>query len=149
MVPALTEPQFAEAALAAFGLPMSKEQAWARLDDLQVACEAMEQGKTKVAHVFTPGLYIRHFRAYAGQFIISKVHGTEHPFFALEGKVTVYTAEDGVITVEAPYVGITKPGTRRALLVHEDMWWITCHPTNKTTPEEVENDIIIPHPLLK
>lgn len=46
----------------------------------------------------------------------------------------------------APYHGITEPGTWRELFIVMDSVWLTMHPTDKTTPEEVEGDIIQPMP---
>ena len=51
-------------------------------------------------------------------------------------------SENGVETIEAPHHGITKPGTKRAIFTHEDCVFITVHATDKTTPEEVEEEVI-------
>jgi hypothetical protein len=56
--------------------------------------------------------------------------------------VNVWIEGVGVQRIEAPYFGITKPATRRVLYIVEDCNWITFHPTDKKTPEEVEKDII-------
>ena len=77
-----------------------------------------------------------------GTLIISKIHKTEHPFVIVKGKVSVWVEGIGTVTYTAPYVGITKPGTRRVLYIHEDCSWLTFHATDKTTPEEVEADVI-------
>jgi hypothetical protein len=37
---------------------------------------------------------------------------------------------------------MTKPGTQRILYIHEECVWITVHPTDKTTVEEVVEDVI-------
>lgn len=102
-------------------------------------------------HTFSPGLYVREILMPAGYLITSKIHKTEHPFFIMQGKVTVYTEENGEVTMEAPYIGVTKPGTRRILYIHEDCIWATTHLTNgEETLEEIEERIIEKHdnPLL-
>lgn len=43
--------------------------------------------------------------------------------------------------VIAPFVGITKAGTRRVLVTHEDTEWTTVHATEKTDPNEIEEEI--------
>ena len=50
--------------------------------------------------------------------------------------------ESGVKTVTAPHNGVTPPGTKRVIFTHEDCVFITVHATDKTTPEEVEEDVI-------
>lgn len=50
--------------------------------------------------------------------------------------------EDGVKTIQAPHNGVTPPGTKRVIFTHEDCVFITVHATDKTTSEEVEEDVI-------
>jgi hypothetical protein len=104
-----------------------------------------------VIHRFIPGMYIREIYMPAGTFCTSKIHKFEHPFVVSKGKVSVWI--DGEIQViEAPYWGITKPGTRRILFVQEDCIWTTFHvnPDDCKDVLEIENRIIEPHdnPLL-
>lgn len=88
---------------------------------------AEKQVDCPVKHHFTQSLYVREIFMPAGTLITSKIHKTEHPYFILKGKVTVFTEEDGTLELEAPYVGITKPGTRRVLYIREDTVWATAH----------------------
>jgi hypothetical protein len=52
--------------------------------------------------------------------------------------------------VEAPYFGITEPGTRRVLVMLEDTVWTTFHATELTDPEEIAKAILVEYenPLL-
>lgn len=97
-----------------------------------------------VEHHFTPGLYVREFRAPAGALVTSRIHKTEHPFVLLQGRATVYT-EQGPQELAAPHRGVTKPGTRRVILFHEDSVWLTFHATPKTDLDAIEADLIEPH----
>jgi len=103
-----------------------------------------------LVHRFTKGIYVREIFMPAGTYITSKIHKTEHPFIISKGSCTVWTDEGEEVLIQAPYCGITKPNTRRLLYIHEDCVWTTIHATDKTTPEEVEDDIIQKHdnPLL-
>lgn len=88
-------------------------------------------------HRFTPGLYTREIFMPAGCVVTSMVHRTKHQFILLEGVVSVFSDNDGEQLLEAPYVGITLPNTRRVLYIHEDARWITVHsvdvvPVNET-----------------
>ena len=89
---------------------------------------------------FTDGQYIREIFMPAGQIITTKIHKKLHPFFVMSGKLSI-VSEDGVIEIEAPYHGITKPGTKRVIYTHEDTVFITVHATQKTTIEEVVEEI--------
>lgn len=104
-----------------------------------------------VTHRFTPGLYIREIFMPAGTVATTKIHKTEHPYVISKGKVSVYVEGGGIDTIVAPFTGITKPGTRRLIYVHEDTVWTTFHVTPHTDIKLIEADIIEPHvnPLLE
>lgn len=99
-----------------------------------------------VEHRFTPGLYSRECRMPAGAVIVSKIHRTEHQFILSAGRLRIWVEDQGWVLHEAPYHGITPPGTRRVALILEDTIWTTFHTTlpEETTPEEVEARIIEP-----
>ena len=94
-------------------------------------------------HTFVPGAYIREITMPAGLILTSKIHKVEHPYFVLRGKCDVVT-EEGTQCIEAPYWGITKAGTKRAIHVKEDTVWVTVHsnPSNTQDLEEIEKDVI-------
>lgn len=92
-------------------------------------------------HTFADGCYVREIFNPANMLLVTKIHKKEHPFFLMKGKMSILT-ENGVETIEAPHHGITKPGTKRAIFTHEDCVFITVHATDKTTPEEVEEEVI-------
>ena len=74
-------------------------------------------------------------------FIASKIHKTDHPYFVMSGDVSVVT-EEGVVRIKAPYWGITKAGTKRALYTHEETVWCTVHVTKETDLKKIEEEII-------
>ena len=92
-------------------------------------------------HTFADGCYVREIFNPANMLLVTKIHKKEHPFFLMKGKMSILP-ENGVETIEAPHHGITKPGTKRAIFTHEDCVFITVHATDKTTPEEVEEEVI-------
>lgn len=102
-----------------------------------------------VRHYFTqrienlPGMYIRQIFMPAGAALTSKIHKTEHPYMVLQGKALVCTEGSSErVLIQAPCWGLTPPNTRRMLLILEDTIWVTFHPTNRSTVEDVEKDII-------
>lgn len=98
-----------------------------------------------VKHFFSPGVYTRTMRIPKGTLLTSKIHRTEHQFVLIEGEIAVWTKEAGWSRASAPAHGLSLPGTRRVGYAITDTLWMTIHPTNKTTVEEVEEEIIEPH----
>ena len=94
-----------------------------------------------VKHTFAGGCYIREIYNPADEIIITKIHKKEHPFFLMKGEMSILT-EEGIQHIKAPYQGVTKPGTKRAIFTHEDCVFITVHATECTTPEDVEEEVI-------
>ena len=92
-------------------------------------------------HTFADGLYIREIFMPKGQIISTGIHKIEHPYFVQKGDVSVLT-DEGIIRIKAPYNGITKPGTKRLIYMHEDTIWITVHATDKLKPEDVLEDVL-------
>ena len=95
----------------------------------------------ELEHQFINGLYVRKVRLPKGMVCTSKIHAKRHPFFLLEGRIRILS-EEGVVEIQAPYQGITEAGTKRLVYVLEDVIWYTIHATDKTTPEEVEEEVI-------
>lgn len=107
-----------------------------------------EAGRNKIVntinplkHTFADGLYIREIFMPKGQIVSTGIHKVEHPYFVQKGDVSVLT-DEGIKRVKAPYNGITKPGTKRLIYMHEDTIWITVHATDKKDPESILEDII-------
>jgi acetylornithine deacetylase/succinyl-diaminopimelate desuccinylase-like protein len=115
-----------------------------RIYELEDAILEFSELELPVKHLFTEGLYSRQLFIPKGTLLTTKLHKSQHQYTVVKGKVDVFTEADGVIAIEAPFLGITQKGTKRVVYAHEDTIWITFHPTDKTTPEEVEADIIEP-----
>ena len=92
-------------------------------------------------HTFIDDGYMREIFMPKGMFVVSKIHKRTHPYFIMQGDVSVLT-ESGVVRIHAPFHGITKAGTKRVLYMHEDTVWITVHPTQETDLGKIEEDII-------
>lgn len=123
---------------------ITTRQQHAKIDALEASMRHMEPCVAPVDHIFTPGLYTRVIDMAPGSLITSKIHRTEHVFAILSGKAAVWDGENGVQILRAPYLGITKPGTRRVLLIAEQCRWATFHPATEATVEEIEARIIEP-----
>lgn len=121
------------------------------LDECEAQIAKLPNIECPVKHHFFPGLYVREILLPKGAILTSKIHNTEHPYLITSGKVCVYIDGGKTEELTGPHFGTTYPGTRRMIYAFEDTIWFTFHPTNKTTPEEVEEEIIMKHtnPLLK
>jgi hypothetical protein len=94
-----------------------------------------------VKHTFAGGCYVREIYNPANELIITKIHKKEHPFFLMKGEMSILT-EEGIQNIKAPYQGVTKPGTKRAIYTHEECIFITVHATENTTVKDVEDEVI-------
>lgn len=115
-----------------------------RIDQLEkVMVDNFPKGYYPLNHTFLDGVYVRTIFMPAGSLITSKKHRTRHPFSVVEGVVSVWVNEGEEQILKAPYEGITEPGTRRVLYIHEDCIWVTYHlnPDNEDV-DEIEERII-------
>ena len=94
-----------------------------------------------VKHTFAGGCYIREIYNPANQLLVTKIHKKEHPFFLMKGEMSILT-EEWIQHIHAPYQGVTKPGTKRAIYTHEECIFISVHATDNTTIEDVEEEVI-------
>ena len=124
---------------------MATSDTWQKMFAMEERVEAHPAAYRELIthHIFTPGLYVREVVMFAGHFIATRIHLTEHPFVVSMGRVLVWTEDKGVIEVGAPFTGITKPGTRRFIYIIEDCIWSTFHvnPDNETDPQKIMDRI--------
>jgi hypothetical protein len=124
-----------------------------KLDDLQRLMATMPKVDCPVKHTFLDYKYVRQIFMPAltkgdnGEdlqtIVISKIHKTKHPFVIVKGRVAVYNAQDQFLGIlEAPYCGVTMPGTRRVLHILEDTVWLTIHrdPTSKAGDNQLPDE---------
>ena len=120
---------------------MGRSEAWQKIDRLEEELERNPSAffELPTEHVFTDGIYQRKVLMVAGRFITTRIHLTDHPYAIISGRVLVWTDDQGVIELSAPFTGITKAGTRRLLYILEDCQWMTTHanPDNETDPDKI------------
>lgn len=118
-----------------------------RIDQLEkVMVENFQEVDCPLIHRFIDGVYIREIFMPKGSLVTSKIHRTRHPYIVTEGVVSVWVNGGKEVMIHAPFEGITEPGTRRILYIHEDCRWVTFHlnPDNEYL-EDIENRIIEKH----
>ena len=101
----------------------------------------MDQVEIATVHRFTDGIYAREITIPEGVCLVGARHKTRHFFIVSQGECII---NDGynITTLEAPYMGITEPGTKRAITALYDTVFTTFHVTDKTDVDEIEADII-------
>lgn len=121
---------------------MELEEVHIAIDKLEAEIEMHEPANCPIHHIFTPMLYTRHIFMPAGTLIVSKIHKFQHPFDIMQGVAWVKINNGEWEKFEAPYSGITEPGTRRVLFIEKDCWWKTSHVSEifpkDASEEEVE-----------
>ena len=110
---------------------------------MEEACRRglMEEFEPPVDHLFCAGLYARRNYVPAGITVITKVHTVEHITVVLYGKCHIYDQHSKKSIIEAPSMWVTKPGTVRAIYCETDTSWITVHPSDTDSVEEIEQEI--------
>ena len=93
-------------------------------------------------HDFCPGVYARTIFMPAGMVLTSQIHLTQHFFVVVQGSCTVVDSNGHRLFIQAPYMGVTMPHTKRALHIHEDCIWTTFHATDLTDVEAIGKKIM-------
>jgi hypothetical protein len=107
-----------------------------RIDDLerrQLAGLAGPLVDQPLTHKFVGDLYVRSVVNPVDSVVSTKIHKTAHPFFVLRGLALVSQDDGPPVEIEAPFSGVTLPGTRRVILAIREVEWVTVH---AMTPEE-------------
>lgn len=97
------------------------------VDELELKLRSLPQVYCPLDHTFTPGLYTRSIFMPKDTVVVSKIHKTEHPFVLSKGIVYVRVNDEKWERLEAPYLGVTKSGTRRVLVIEKEALWSTFH----------------------
>lgn len=119
----------------------ARRDALARIDAELLNAPADLRVEFQNLHDFAPGIYARSIFMPAGTILTSRIHKTHHFFVVSMGACTVIDTHGNRQYIEAPYMGRTMPGTKRALHVHTDCVWTTFHPTKSATVEECEREV--------
>lgn len=115
----------------------------AQIKRLEREMLAMAQLEIETRHHFAPGQYAREIVIPEGTLLTGKTHKTEHLNVVSKGDITVWT-ESGMRRIKAPFIFVSKPGTKRVGLAHEETVWITVHATSETDLAKLEAELIEP-----
>lgn len=122
-----------------------------RLDRWEEFISQYDPAECPLVHEFPQDMYVRRIVMPTGAIVVSQIHKKDNPFFVTRGRVTVISDNEGVREYVAPFHGITKPGTRRLLFIHEETEWTTVHPNpkNLTDVQQLEDELCEMKPRTK
>ena len=107
-----------------------------------LASGELKTAETPLWNYHTPDLYARRIVVPADCTFVTKVHKSEHISIALRGRITVINEEGKRVEITAPEVFVTKPGTHRAIYVHEECEWMTVHHCKEQDIEAIEKELV-------
>lgn len=97
-----------------------------------------------VTHTIRDGIYTRTGGVKAGHFIIGTRHRKKNYLHIYKGKIAVWDNINGFRVLTAPHTEISFPGIQRVGYAIEDFEGSNIFETDKTTPEEIEAEMLYP-----
>lgn len=108
---------------------------------LEAAIKQMPQAEPVTTHYFADGMYCRSVFRVVNTCVVGKIHKREHFFVLISGDMTIWT-EEGMKRVQAPFVWVSKPGTKRVTFAHTDSTALTVHRVSSRNLDEIEAELI-------
>ena len=122
-------------------IPDSAAPLRAQVERLEAHLSQMPQAQIPLIHGFGPGFYARSVLLPAGTLATGKVHKTRHIFMVTHGDLSL-TTDSGTVRVQAPYMAICEPGTKRAVLAHSDTVCVNIHITEEQDVALLESTLV-------
>lgn len=95
----------------------------------------------KVTNYFSHGIYARQIDIPAGIILTGEIHKYSNLNILIKGKIKVSIADE-IELIEAPYIIISPPGTKRIAQAITDCTWITIHGTFSTNLDDIREYFI-------
>jgi hypothetical protein len=92
-------------------------------------------------HYYGEGVYARSLLIPAGTCVIGHIHKQDRICIIAQGKCT-FVDEFHKETVEAPYVGEFKAGSKTAVYAHTDTLWVACLGTDSKDAGVIIDDLV-------
>lgn len=101
----------------------------------------MPQIELEVKHHFCKDIYARELHIPKGVTLTGKIHKYEQLNILAKGRMKVLV-DNIVREVEAPFIVVSPPGTKRIAYALEDCIWITVHGTDEKDVDLIEKKFI-------
>ena len=112
-----------------------------KVNAIEALMKQASQVELKVEHYFSLGVYARELHIPKGILLTGKIHKYEQLNILAKGKIRVLVGEE-IKEVEAPFVVVSPPSTKRIALALEDCVWITVHGTHEKNIDLIEKEFI-------
>jgi hypothetical protein len=112
-----------------------------KIHALQEAMRELPQIKEELFHHFCQGVYARQMNVPAGTVLVGKTHVRDCINLIMQGEVEVVSPE-GRMRIRAPEIFVSPAGTKRAMVVLEDLTWVTVHATDERDIDKIEAELI-------
>jgi len=108
----------------------------------EILLNSENQIECPLIHHFAHESYGRELHIPKGTLLVGAINRYATLNVLAKGDISVFT-EDGLKRVKAPYVVVSKAGTKRAGYAHEDCVWVTAHATTETDTDQLLKDITV------
>jgi hypothetical protein len=112
-----------------------------KIHALQEAMRELPQIKEELFHHFCHGVYARQMNVPAGTVLVGKTHVRDCINFIMQGEVEVVSPE-GKFRIKAPEIFVSPAHTKRAMVVIEDLVWVTVHASSERDLDKLEAELI-------
>lgn len=112
-----------------------------KVNQIEALMLQMPQIEMEVRHHFSKGIYARELRIPKGVTLTGKIHKEEQLNILAKGKIKVLVGSL-IQEVEAPFIVVSPPGTKRVAYALDDCVWITVHGTNEKDLAIIEKQFI-------
>jgi len=112
-----------------------------KVNQIEAMMLQLPQIDMEVRHHFSQGVYARELHIPKGVTLTGKIHKYEQLNILAKGRIKVLV--DGIVReVEAPFIVVSPPGTKRVAHALEDCVWITVHGTEEKDLNIIEQHFI-------
>ncbi len=120
----------------------SREERREKIKQFEASIQTMDdvEHMTTLKHAFLDGAYFRQICIPAGIALTGKIHSHSTINMLTKGKFAIVTEFDQQI-IEAPFMYISRPGTKKACYTITDCIFINCHTTWKTDLKAIEAEV--------
>ena len=111
------------------------------ISEIEKALLELPQLEQELGHYFIDGVYVRSLKIPKGTGITGKIHKTEHISILAEGTLRLFDGEQSQV-VTAPFIAVTKAGTKKVGYAETDCTFINVIRTDKKELPEIEQEAV-------
>lgn len=113
-----------------------------KVNEAEAVMAQMPQVDLVVKHHFSKDVYARELHIPKGVTLTGKIHKFENLNILIKGKIKVLIGNT-IQIVEAPFIVVSPPGTKRIAHALEDCIWLTIHGTSEKNVDEIEKQFVV------